>query len=127
MHAPRRVAALVVCLTGLAAAQDIQAFKPAVGTWNYLSVNGAAVAEPGLLMPSLYVNYGRNPLVHRDADGNIPITHGMLVAVTPFSNSLVTIELTGAELLESLENALKDVDPASPAGGFMKRSRGPIV
>jgi len=61
----------VVCLTGLAAAQDIQAFKPAVGTWNYLSVNGAAVAEPGLLMPSLYVNYGRNPLVHRDADGNI--------------------------------------------------------
>ena len=71
MLGPWRLTALTLVLCASAAAQDIQAFKPAVGTWNYLSVNGAALSEVGSFTPSLYVNYGRNPLVHRDPDGNI--------------------------------------------------------
>ncbi len=66
-------AGLLVALApaGAAFAQDIQAFKPAPGTWNYLSVQGATVGEPGRFIPSLYLNYGRNPLVHRNAKGDI--------------------------------------------------------
>lgn len=65
--------ALVVAVTAVvpAAAQDIQNFKPAVGTWNYFAVDGATVAEPGRFIPSLYLNYGRNPLVHRTPSGKI--------------------------------------------------------
>jgi outer membrane protein OmpA-like peptidoglycan-associated protein len=49
-----------------ASAQDVQSFKPASGTWNYFSVDGNAIAEPGALVPALYFNYGRNPLVRRN-------------------------------------------------------------
>ncbi|MCA9543310.1 MAG: OmpA family protein, partial [Myxococcales bacterium] len=66
--------AAAVGLAGLATtaqAQDIQGFKPAVGTWNYLSVDGGRVAPVGQFVPSLYLSYGRNPLVKRDPDGTV--------------------------------------------------------
>jgi outer membrane protein OmpA-like peptidoglycan-associated protein len=51
---------------GAAAAQDIQNFKPAGGTWNYFSVEGARVIRhEHVLVPALVVNYGHNPLVAR--------------------------------------------------------------
>ena len=56
---------------GAASAQDIQGFKPATGTWNYYSVDGVAVAAPGVYVPSLIFNYGRNPLVRRNANGDV--------------------------------------------------------
>ena len=55
----------------VAFAQDVQNFKPAVGTWNLLSVETASTAKAGLFVPSLYVNYGSNPLVRRDANDEI--------------------------------------------------------
>lgn len=51
---------------GRAAAQDIQNFKPAGGTWNYFTIEGARVIRhEHVLVPSLVVNYGHNPLVSR--------------------------------------------------------------
>ncbi len=63
----------LLCLAALfslspASAQDLQNFKPAVGTWNYFSVEGARLAEEGVFVPSLYLNYGQNPLAWRDQD-----------------------------------------------------------
>jgi outer membrane protein OmpA-like peptidoglycan-associated protein len=52
-------------LVGNANAQDIQNFKPAAGTWNYLSIEGGQVAGHGEFVPSLVVNYGNQPLVSR--------------------------------------------------------------
>lgn len=70
-----KIAALTLAgcaaLTASAHAQDVQSFKPASGTWNYFSVDGNAIAEPGALVPALYFNYGRNPLVRRNENGDI--------------------------------------------------------
>ena len=65
--------AVIAGLTAASAAQaqDIQGFKPAVGTWNYLSVDGGRITAPGSFRPTLYVNYARNPLVHHKANGSI--------------------------------------------------------
>jgi len=52
-------------------AQDIQGFKPATGSWNYLSVEGTQTGEIGRFVPSLYLSYGRNPLVERDDNDNV--------------------------------------------------------
>jgi outer membrane protein OmpA-like peptidoglycan-associated protein len=52
-------------LVGNASAQDIQNFKPAAGTWNYLSVEGGQVAGHEEFVPLLVVNYGNQPLVSR--------------------------------------------------------------
>ncbi len=60
-----------VLLAAPAMAQDIQAFKPAVGTWNYFGIEGGSVAEPGDFVPSMYLSYARNPLVQRDAEGRL--------------------------------------------------------
>ncbi|MGK0357933.1 MAG: outer membrane protein OmpA-like peptidoglycan-associated protein [Bradymonadia bacterium] len=65
------IAAIAAFGIGQAGAQDIQNFKPAVGTWNILSVETAETAEVGLFVPSLYVNYGANPLVRRDANDDV--------------------------------------------------------
>jgi len=54
-----------------ALAQDVQNFKPAIGTWNLLSVETAGTAEAGLFVPSLYLNFAQNPLVRRDADNEV--------------------------------------------------------
>lgn len=56
---------------GVANAQDAQNFEPTSGTWNYLSVESARTAPVGAFVPSLYVNYGRNPVARRDNDGSI--------------------------------------------------------
>ena len=54
---------------GQASAQDIQNFKPAGGTWNYLSVEGARVMRhEDIVVPSLVINYGHNPLVLRNGN-----------------------------------------------------------
>lgn len=63
--------AAILTLAAPAAGQDIQAFKPTVGTWNYLSVDGADVAAPGALVPSVWLSYAREPLVLRDDDGEV--------------------------------------------------------
>ncbi len=65
------VGALIALTVGTASAQDIQAFKPSVGTWNYFGVEGTATAEPGSFVPSMYLSYARNPLVERDAQGRL--------------------------------------------------------
>ncbi len=54
-----------------ALAQDIQNFRPAPGTWNGFSVEGAKVPKHMELVPSLTLNYGRDPLVYRDEDGEV--------------------------------------------------------
>ena len=65
-------AAIFVLLWAAAApAQDIQNFKPAAGTWNYLSVEGARVARHLEFIPSLVVNYANQPFVVLDEDGEV--------------------------------------------------------
>ena len=54
-----------VLFGGAAAAQDIQNFRPAPGTWNYLTVEGGQIARHAEFVPSLVVNYGNQPLVER--------------------------------------------------------------
>ena len=66
------IGALALCAVAApASAQDVQNFKPALGTWNYLSVEGGRVGNHLDLVPSLIVNYGYQPLVIRDADDEI--------------------------------------------------------
>lgn len=48
-----------------AQAQNVQNFKPAAGSWNYFSVEGARVAKHGEFVPMLLVNYGNQPLTTR--------------------------------------------------------------
>ena len=68
----RRVAtlasALVLLPAGHAAAQDIQNFRPAPGSWNYLGVEGAELAGHNRAEPSLMLNFGWQPLVARESD-----------------------------------------------------------
>ncbi|MCA9544247.1 MAG: transporter, partial [Myxococcales bacterium] len=65
------VVALLGALAGPAGAQDLQNFKPATGTWNLLSVDTADTAPGGRFVPTLWVNWGLNPLVRRDSDGEV--------------------------------------------------------
>ena len=70
----------LMCIAGLlllsstAVAQDIQNFKPAVGTWNGFSVEGAEVPRHLEFVPSVMLNYGQDPLVFRDGDGEVDET-----------------------------------------------------
>lgn len=63
--------AALLTLATPAAAQDIQAFKPAVGSWNYFAVDGTRVVEPGRFVPSFYLSYARNPLVERNEQDEV--------------------------------------------------------
>ena len=54
-----------------AAAQNIQNFRPATGTWNGINVDGARVAEHLEFVPSLYLSYANKPLVERNDDDEI--------------------------------------------------------
>ncbi len=66
------LAAIAVLLWATAApAQDLQNFRPAAGTWNYMSVEGARVAKHLEFVPSLVVNYANQPLVVLDEDGGV--------------------------------------------------------
>jgi outer membrane protein OmpA-like peptidoglycan-associated protein len=81
--------AAVAALTATpAAAQDVQNFKPAQGTWNYFSVEGARVAPHGLFVPQLYVNYASQPLVERDANDEVV---SKLVEHMVTTNFMVTV------------------------------------
>ncbi len=64
------VAAAALLSPGSVAAQDVQNFRPAAGTWNYFTVEGARVAKHLELIPSLVVNYARDPLVVLDGSGH---------------------------------------------------------
>jgi hypothetical protein len=69
-----RRSVFVCCLLGWAApaaAQDVQIFKPALGTYNDLMVEGVRTAEAGYLIPSLYLNLASDPLVRRNSDGDV--------------------------------------------------------
>ncbi len=108
MHLVAIAALICVCTTPVFA-QDVQHFHPASGTWNYFSVDGASVSPPGALTAGVYVNYGRNPLVQRDENGNV---------LTPVVDDLTTFELMGTfGLSERLEVAL-----ALPFGHAKKSS-----
>ena len=74
-------------MTSPADAQDIQNYQPAPGSWNYLSVDGADTAPNGLFVPSLHINYGRNPLARRDESNDI---------VEHVVESLVTMDMIAA-------------------------------
>jgi outer membrane protein OmpA-like peptidoglycan-associated protein len=72
--AARRIVAGVIALwlaLGAAQAQDVQNFEPAAGGWNYFSVEGGGTAPGGSFVPALVLNYGYQPLVRRDADGEV--------------------------------------------------------
>ena len=56
---------------GPASAQNIQKFNPATGTTNFLTVEGAATAPHLTFVPSVWINYGKNPLVLRKENGAI--------------------------------------------------------
>ena len=70
MQRDMRWAIFLCAASGLSAsaasAQDIQNFKPALGTTNYLTVDSALVAPHWVFQPSVFLNYGKNPLVVRD-------------------------------------------------------------
>jgi outer membrane protein OmpA-like peptidoglycan-associated protein len=55
----------------VSSAQDIQNFRPAPGATNYITAESALVAPDGRLVPSLWVNYGKNPVVRRDQNDKI--------------------------------------------------------
>ena len=64
-------ASFLLFATSWSQAQDVQNFRPAAGTWNYLSVEGARVAKHLEFVPSLVVNFARQPLVTLDEDGEV--------------------------------------------------------
>ncbi|MCA9559913.1 MAG: OmpA family protein [Myxococcales bacterium] len=64
-------AATVLALPSLAAAQDAQLFKPASGSYNYFTVDGARVPKHTEFIPALTLSYGHNPLVIRDTDDEV--------------------------------------------------------
>ncbi len=68
------VAFLVALVSGPAFAQEVQNFDPAPGTWNYFGVQGARTAHHLELSPSLWLNYGNQPLVERDDDDEVAHT-----------------------------------------------------
>ncbi len=64
-------ALLLLALSSPALAQDVQNFKPAVGTWNYFGVEGGRVAPHLGFVPSLYLHYASEPLVLRDEEDKV--------------------------------------------------------
>ncbi|MCB9522963.1 MAG: OmpA family protein [Myxococcales bacterium] len=64
-------ALLALAVAGPAPAQNVQNFKPTVGTWNYFTAEGARTARHLEFVPSLYLSYAKTPLAVRDAAGNI--------------------------------------------------------
>jgi outer membrane protein OmpA-like peptidoglycan-associated protein len=58
-------------LAGPAGAQNVQKFDPAVASTNYVTVEGAATAPHLTFVPSVWLNWGLNPLVLRNADREI--------------------------------------------------------
>ncbi len=63
--------ALTLACASQAQAQDVQNFKPAVGTWNYLSVEGAQTATHLTFVPSVMADYANQPLVVRDENDKV--------------------------------------------------------
>ncbi|MCP4919460.1 MAG: transporter, partial [Proteobacteria bacterium] len=66
-----RFALFALALALPAQAQNVQSFEPAPGVHSYFSVEGARTTRHKALVPSVWLNYGRNPLVQRDEDGNL--------------------------------------------------------
>ncbi len=102
---------LPLLLASAAGAQDIQNFRPAASTHNYLTVEGARVPKHVEFIPSLYVNFGKNPLVSREG-GEVTET---------VVGSLVTADLIVAlGLVEHLELSL-DLPLHSVSGDLLQQ------
>ncbi len=67
-------ALLALAFLAPAHAQNVQNFKPGVGTWNYFTAEGARTARHLEFVPSLYLSYAKSPLTVRDANGDIQET-----------------------------------------------------
>ena len=65
------VSAVTLATARPARAQDIQRFQPSPGVLGHLTTAGAGVAGDLQLVPSLWVDLARDPLVERDAKGNV--------------------------------------------------------
>jgi 5'-nucleotidase len=52
-----------------------------------------------------------------------PITYGEVIEVQPFNNTLVLLDLTGAEILQALEHGVRG-DEEGHTGGFLQVSKG---
>lgn len=87
--------AMVALLAAPARAQNVQRFQPTPGA-GFLTVDGTRTLPPGALTPSLYVSFGGDPLVERDAQGDV---------VDPYVGGLLGIEVLGAYglLVDGLE------------------------
>ena len=70
-----------LCLASTASAQDAQRFRPAPGATNFMSVEGANVAPNFQLVPSLWLNWGKNPVVVRN-DKTDKITEAIIESYT---------------------------------------------
>jgi outer membrane protein OmpA-like peptidoglycan-associated protein len=79
---------LAVAFASSALAQNVQNFKPGVGTWNYFSVEGARTARHLEFVPALYLSYANSPLTIRDANDEVAQT---LVEHLATANIMATI------------------------------------
>ena len=61
----------LLCWATPTLSQDIQHFHPALGHWNYVSVDGASVGSSDALVTSLVVHYASNPLVKKATEAGV--------------------------------------------------------
>jgi len=66
----------LLLLAEICHAQDIQAFSPTNGHWNFLSLDNASIGNPKDINLSFHSNYSRNPLVEADS---IKKTNNLLI------------------------------------------------
>ena len=85
-----RIGPLAACLLfcSPATAQNIQKFEPAPATTDFITVEGAATVGHLNFVPSLFINYGKNPLVLRDNTPERKIVEKVV-------EHLLTLDLTG--------------------------------
>ncbi len=68
------LAAVGLALPSVAAAQDVQLFKPASSTTNYFTVDGARVPHHTEFVPTLTFSYAHQPLVIRNQNNKVDET-----------------------------------------------------
>ena len=96
--------------TGVSQAQDIQHYRSALGTVNYLSVDGARVVGRNTIVTSAVVNYASNPLVRRNADGSIVTRHVSGLTTLELAAGFALNERTEVGLVLPFGFAKKDSD-----------------
>ncbi len=129
------VAALVQRFTSLTAPITSQVIGN-VATTVDRTQNSAGESKLGDIIADIYLNgsigpaYGNKPAVIafsnpggiRSNITNTVVTYGDLFSVTPFGNNLVTVDLTGAQILRLLEQQWEAPQPT--AGRVMQVSNG---